>query len=98
MSNLYSNTSRKSDDTELREIDLQMKGKTDRFTNEISNACLSKGLEKEFPDNNLQLMVLSGAKGSQVSHAGTELCNYCQSFQSQSLLFVHVFYVCGVVC
>ncbi|XP_022089266.1 DNA-directed RNA polymerase I subunit RPA1-like [Acanthaster planci] len=63
----YEEAHRKSDDTELREIDLKMKGQTDRFTNEISNACLSKGLEKEFPDNNLQLMVLSGAKGSQVN-------------------------------
>ncbi|XP_038067709.1 DNA-directed RNA polymerase I subunit RPA1-like [Patiria miniata] len=63
----YEEAHRKFDDTELREIDLKMKGQTDRFTNEISNACLSKGLEKEFPDNNLQLMVLSGAKGSQVN-------------------------------
>ncbi|XP_033636533.1 DNA-directed RNA polymerase I subunit RPA1-like [Asterias rubens] len=63
----YEEAHRKSADTELREIDLKMKGQTDRFTNEISNACLSKGLEKEFPYNNLQLMVLSGAKGSQVN-------------------------------
>ena len=30
------------------------------------SACMSEGLHKQFPDNNLQLMVRSGAKGSAV--------------------------------
>ena len=50
----------------MQDIDGQMKLKTDFYTNQISNACLSDGLHKQFPDNNLQLMVISGAKGSMV--------------------------------
>ena len=57
---------RKSEDSEMQEIDLQMKSKTDFYTNKISNMCLGEGLHKQFPDNNLQLMVISGAKGSMV--------------------------------
>ena len=54
----------------MQEIDQQMKQKTDFYTNKISNECMSDGLHKMFPDNNLQLMVLSGAKGSMVNISG----------------------------
>ncbi|ESP05212.1 hypothetical protein LOTGIDRAFT_152026 [Lottia gigantea] len=55
------------DDRGLREIDAGMKNKTDDVQNKISGVCMPGGLEKKFPDNNLQLMVLSGAKGSMVN-------------------------------
>ncbi|KAK6188065.1 hypothetical protein SNE40_004329 [Patella caerulea] len=56
-----------TDDRGLREIDVSMKSKTDIVQNKIANVCMPGGLEKKFPDNNLQLMVLSGAKGSMVN-------------------------------
>ena len=49
------------------EIDRAYKEKLDPTTNEINKACLPRGLEKTFPDNNLQLMVQAGAKGSTVN-------------------------------
>ena len=51
----------------MKEIDLQMKTKTDLYSNKVSSTCLGSGLLKQFPENNLQLVVLSGAKGSMVS-------------------------------
>ncbi|KAJ8306316.1 hypothetical protein KUTeg_016861 [Tegillarca granosa] len=56
-----------SDDQQLKEMDLSMKSRTDDIQNEIARACMPKGLHKLFPDNNLQLMVQSGAKGSTVN-------------------------------
>lgn len=48
-------------------LDRQYKSVLDQYTNSINNACLSEGLLSKFPDNNLQLMVQSGAKGSTVN-------------------------------
>ncbi|XP_063994065.1 DNA-directed RNA polymerase I subunit RPA1 [Diachasmimorpha longicaudata] len=48
-------------------IDRKYKTSLDPFTNEINKVCLPQGLRKKFPDNNLQLMVTSGAKGSTVN-------------------------------
>merc|ERR1712048_1349596 len=54
------------DDSELKQLDVTMKGRTDDFSNKINRACMN-GLVKSFPDNHLQLMVQSGAKGSSVN-------------------------------
>ncbi|GAB6022197.1 DNA-directed RNA polymerase I subunit RPA1 [Chamberlinius hualienensis] len=55
------------DDKGMKDIDNAMKSKTDDTTNAINKVCMPDGLLKKFPDNNLQLMVLSGAKGSMVN-------------------------------
>jgi DNA-directed RNA polymerase I subunit RPA1 len=49
------------------DIDRAYKEKLSPTTNEINKACLPQGLIEKFPNNNLQLMVLSGAKGSTVN-------------------------------
>ncbi|XP_070528847.1 DNA-directed RNA polymerase I subunit RPA1 isoform X2 [Cardiocondyla obscurior] len=49
------------------QIDHKYKSTLDIFTNDINKVCLLTGLVKKFPDNNLQLMVQSGAKGSTVN-------------------------------
>ncbi|XP_033736783.1 DNA-directed RNA polymerase I subunit RPA1-like [Pecten maximus] len=56
-----------SDDVELQMLDHSTKTRTDEVQNAIVKACMPKGLEKIFPQNNLQLMVQSGAKGSSVN-------------------------------
>ncbi|SPP75301.1 DNA-directed RNA polymerase I subunit RPA1 [Drosophila guanche] len=48
-------------------LDRKYKSILDGFTNDINKTCLPGGLITKFPDNNLQLMVLSGAKGSMVN-------------------------------
>ncbi|XP_021350780.1 DNA-directed RNA polymerase I subunit RPA1-like [Mizuhopecten yessoensis] len=55
------------DDVELQMLDQSTKTRTDNTQNAIVKACMPKGLEKLFPQNNLQLMVQSGAKGSSVN-------------------------------
>nr|CAI5850976.1 unnamed protein product [Callosobruchus analis] len=57
-----------SSDPKIRAaIDRQYKSALDSYTNDINRACLPAGLVCKFPENNLQLMVLSGAKGSTVN-------------------------------
>ncbi|CAH2096482.1 unnamed protein product [Euphydryas editha] len=48
-------------------LDRQYKNLLDSYTNNINTVCLSEGLLEKFPENNLQLMVQSGAKGSTVN-------------------------------
>lgn len=48
-------------------LDRKYKSTMDSFTNDINRTCLPAGLLCKFPDNNLQLMVMSGAKGSTVN-------------------------------
>ncbi|XP_058804040.1 DNA-directed RNA polymerase I subunit RPA1 [Phymastichus coffea] len=48
-------------------VDRKYKSILDEYTNSINKTCLPAGLIKSFPDNNLQLMVQSGAKGSTVN-------------------------------
>ncbi|KYN44618.1 DNA-directed RNA polymerase I subunit RPA1 [Trachymyrmex septentrionalis] len=49
------------------QVDHKYKSTLDVYTNDINNVCLQMGLFKKFPNNNLQLMVQSGAKGSTVN-------------------------------
>ncbi|KAL3868878.1 hypothetical protein ACJMK2_041634 [Sinanodonta woodiana] len=56
-----------SNEHSIREIDRSMRSKTDLIQNDIVSACMPQGLQQLFPDNNLQLMVQSGAKGSSVN-------------------------------
>nr|CAG4647637.1 EOG090X00BV [Moina brachiata] len=48
-------------------IDREYKTETDKITNEINRTCIPEGLLRRFPDNNLALMIQSGAKGSSVN-------------------------------
>uniref|UniRef100_A0A1B0DCX1 DNA-directed RNA polymerase subunit n=1 Tax=Phlebotomus papatasi TaxID=29031 RepID=A0A1B0DCX1_PHLPP len=48
-------------------MDRQFKSALDQFTNNINRCCIPTGLITKFPQNNLQLMVQSGAKGSAVN-------------------------------
>ncbi|XP_065055867.1 DNA-directed RNA polymerase I subunit RPA1-like [Rhopilema esculentum] len=52
---------------DLKQLDLAMKKQTDMYQNKINSACVPQGLYRQFPDNSLQLMVQSGAKGSSVN-------------------------------
>lgn len=49
------------------EIDSQYKSLLNPYTDSINKTCLPAGLLQKFPENNLQLMVQSGAKGSTVN-------------------------------
>lgn len=49
------------------EIDSQFKSLLNPYTDSINKTCLPAGLLQKFPENNLQLMVQSGAKGSTVN-------------------------------
>ncbi len=49
------------------EVDRAYKDRLSPATNDISGACIPRGLIKQFPHNNLQLMVEAGAKGSTVN-------------------------------
>lgn len=57
-----------SKDSKFRAIlDRKYKTTLDSYTNDINKTCLPSGLLMQFPKNNLQLMVQSGAKGSTVN-------------------------------
>lgn len=56
------------------QLDRQYKHALDGYTNEINRACMPVGLLEQFPSNNLQLMVLSGAKGSSVNTMQISCC------------------------
>jgi DNA-directed RNA polymerase I subunit RPA1 len=54
-------------DEKLAQLDGKMKGKTGAVTTGIVKSTLPNGLLKPFPDNGMQLMTVSGAKGSNVN-------------------------------
>ena len=54
-------------DEALRGLDSAMKGKMNELTSKIIDACLPAGQYIPFPYNNMSLMTVSGAKGSNVN-------------------------------
>lgn len=52
---------------EFFRFDKYMIGHASRITSDIINTCLPKGQVKAFPENNLSMMTVSGAKGSRVN-------------------------------
>lgn len=48
-------------------LDNAMKSKTNKVTSNIIGSCVPSELLKPFPDNNMQMMTISGAKGSSVN-------------------------------
>jgi len=57
----------KQDTVKMGALDHAVKKVTSDISNKIQNCCSGVGLIKSFPANNLQLMVNSGAKGSDVN-------------------------------
>lgn len=55
-------------------VDRNYKKHLQPFTNKITRACIPNGLLQPFPNNNLQLMVQSGAKGSTVNTIQISCC------------------------
>ncbi|KAJ7313382.1 hypothetical protein JRQ81_004697 [Phrynocephalus forsythii] len=55
------------DQRDFNMVDLKFKEEVNHYSNEINKVCMPLGLHRSFPDNNLQLMVQSGAKGSTVN-------------------------------
>ncbi|KAG8591164.1 hypothetical protein GDO81_000070 [Engystomops pustulosus] len=55
------------DQRDFNMVDLKYKEEVNQLSNEINQVCMPLGLHRPFPENNLQLMVQSGAKGSTVN-------------------------------
>uniref|UniRef100_A0A8C9BUG9 DNA-directed RNA polymerase subunit n=1 Tax=Phocoena sinus TaxID=42100 RepID=A0A8C9BUG9_PHOSS len=55
------------DQRDFNMIDLKFKEEVNHYSNEINKACMPFGLHRPFPENNLHMMVQSGAKGSTVN-------------------------------
>ncbi|XP_061446852.1 DNA-directed RNA polymerase I subunit RPA1 [Rhineura floridana] len=55
------------DQRDFNMVDLKFKEEVNHYSNEINKVCMPLGLHRNFPENNLQLMVQSGAKGSTVN-------------------------------
>ncbi|WFD27804.1 DNA-directed RNA polymerase [Malassezia nana] len=55
------------DDNKLAALDAAMMGASNKLTSSVISACLPRGLQRVFPENNMQMMTVSGAKGSAVN-------------------------------
>ncbi|WFD23928.1 DNA-directed RNA polymerase [Malassezia equina] len=55
------------DDNKLAALDAAMMGASNKLTSAVISACLPRGLGRTFPENNMQMMTVSGAKGSAVN-------------------------------
>lgn len=55
------------DQRDFSMVDLKFKDEVNQLNNEINKVCMPLGLHRHFPENNLQMMVQSGAKGSTVN-------------------------------
>ncbi|MGH0173736.1 UNVERIFIED_CONTAM: hypothetical protein FKN15_066387 [Acipenser sinensis] len=55
------------DQRDFNMVDLKFKEQVNQVNNDINKVCMPLGLHRRFPENNLQMMVQSGAKGSTVN-------------------------------
>ncbi|CAO1632715.1 unnamed protein product [Jaminaea pallidilutea] len=55
------------DDAKSAALDSAMMSASNHLTSSVIDACIPHGLHKVFPDNNMQMMTISGAKGSPVN-------------------------------
>jgi DNA-directed RNA polymerase I subunit RPA1 len=62
------------DDEKLQGLDAVMKSAMNSLTSQIIDKCIPKGLFKTFPENNMQMMTVSGAKGSNVNVSQISCC------------------------
>ncbi|XP_060699719.1 DNA-directed RNA polymerase I subunit RPA1 isoform X2 [Hemiscyllium ocellatum] len=63
----WQNAHLSKDPKDMNVVDLKYKEEVNLYNNQINKVCMPLGLHRLFPDNNLQLMVQSGAKGSTVN-------------------------------
>jgi len=61
----YNNNNKMKNDVKM--LDFTMKQVVGKHNTNITNACVPNGLIRSFPQNSLQLMIQSGAKGSSVN-------------------------------
>ncbi|KAM7113084.1 DNA-directed RNA polymerase I subunit RPA1 isoform 2-T2 [Ciconia maguari] len=57
----------RKDQRDFNMVDVKFKEEVNSYNNEVNKVCMPFGLHRSFPENNLQLMVQSGAKGSTVN-------------------------------
>ena len=62
------------DDEKLQGLDATMKSKMNALTSSIIGKCLPDGLYMKFPQNHMQTMTISGAKGSNVNVSQISCC------------------------
>ncbi|KAI9597691.1 hypothetical protein BDF19DRAFT_434176 [Syncephalis fuscata] len=62
------------DDEKLQGLDAAMKTAMNQLTSSIISKCIPDGLFKVFPENNMQMMTVSGAKGSNVNVSQISCC------------------------
>lgn len=55
------------EDDKLAALDAEMMSAANKLTSSIIDACIPDGLDRIFPHNNMQMMTVSGAKGSPVN-------------------------------
>lgn len=55
------------DDFKLAALDSAMMSASNKLTSSVIDACIPNALHKRFPENNMQMMTVSGAKGSPVN-------------------------------
>lgn len=55
------------DDEKMAGLDMTVKTKLNKLTNSVTERCMPNGLLRKFPQNNMQTMTQSGAKGSAVN-------------------------------
>ncbi|KAF8753807.1 DNA-directed RNA polymerase subunit beta' [Rhizoctonia solani] len=55
------------DDAKMANLDLTVKKKMTAVTESVTKTCMPHGLLRKFPDNHMQTMTMSGAKGSAVN-------------------------------
>ncbi|CAD5211450.1 unnamed protein product [Bursaphelenchus okinawaensis] len=65
MASAYNNP--RKDISEVKMLDFNVKQACGKLTEQINDACVPGGLIRSFPDNALQMMIQSGAKGSMVN-------------------------------
>ncbi|KAL2077653.1 hypothetical protein ACEWY4_027157 [Coilia grayii] len=63
----WQNAHLNADQRDFNMVDLKFKEEVNQVNNNINKVCMPLGLHRSFPENNLQLMVQSGAKGSTVN-------------------------------
>ncbi|KJH43098.1 RNA polymerase Rpb1, domain 2 [Dictyocaulus viviparus] len=72
LASVYSNPQGQNQDVKL--LDYCMKQTMSKYNDVISKACVPNGLIRQFPENSLQVMIQSGAKGSAVNAIQISCC------------------------
>ena len=55
------------DDNKLAALDAAMMSASNKLTSSVISSCIPSGLWRVFPENNMQMMAVTGAKGSAVN-------------------------------